>query len=92
MSDIELELLAQAYREAAAAIKELEAQQEALRAKMIAELENRGAEEVEVEVEVPPLLLKHMDQMEAVVDQVEQILLCQESGVIRAHLPVLVQV
>ena len=50
MSDIELELLAQAYREAAAAIKELEAQQEALRAKMIAELENRGAEEVEVEV------------------------------------------
>lgn len=48
MSDIELELLAQAYREAAAAIKELEAQQEALRAKMIAELENRGAEEVEV--------------------------------------------
>ena len=48
MSDAELELLAQSYKEGAAAIRALEEQQEALKARMVAELDFRKAEMVGV--------------------------------------------
>jgi hypothetical protein len=44
---------------------------------------------VEVEAVVPHLSFNHTDQMEVADDQVEQIQLCQVSGVIRALLRVL---